>query len=153
MGRFYFPTNAETMDRVLPKLTKIKRIKFYGLYRIFCSCSALTGRVSFPNLTYIESDGLEESFLNCINLKSISFPKLTTIERMGLYFAFAGCTGLTGSVSFPSLTTVSGWGLYNTFRDCTGITEVHFKSSLSGNTQFTASNMGCTNATIYFDLP
>ena len=69
-----------------------------------------------------------------------------------MHDAFYGCTGLT-SVSFPSLTSISDDdGLYNTFDGCTGLKEVHFKSSLSGNSQCTASNMGCSNATIYFDL-
>ena len=78
--------------------------------------------------------------------------KITVIANHGLYYAFNNCTGLTGSVSFPSLTSIGDKGLYQAFYNCTGITEVHFKSSLSGNSECTASNMGCTNATVYFDL-
>jgi hypothetical protein len=33
----------------------------------------------------------------------------------------------------------------------TSVTQVHFKSSLSGNTQCTASNLGITG-NVYFDL-
>ena len=53
---------------------------------------------------------------------------------------------------FSSITSIGNHGLQNAFYNCTGITEVHFKSSLSGNSECTASNMGCTNATVYFDL-
>ena len=81
------------------------------------------------------------------------FSPITSIGYYGLYDAFRGCKGLAGNVSFPNLTSIGSSGLYGAFRSCTGITEVHFKSSLSGNTQCTASNMGCTNATVYFDLP
>ena len=78
--------------------------------------------------------------------------KITVIADYGLYYAFLGCTGLTGSISFPSLTSIGNSGLGSAFSGCTGITEVHFKSSLSDNSECTASNMGCTNATVYFDL-
>ena len=81
------------------------------------------------------------------------FSSITSIGDYGLHRAFYGCTGLTGSVSFPNLTTIGRNGLTNIFQSCTGITQVHFKSSLSGTSQCTVSNMGCTRATIYFDLP
>ena len=77
---------------------------------------------------------------------------LTQIGNYGLYNAFYNCTRLTGSISFPNLTSIGDYGLYCAFEKCTGITEVHFKSSLSGNSECTSSNMGCTNATVYFDL-
>ena len=79
--------------------------------------------------------------------------EITIIGDYVFYYAFSDCTGLTGSVSFPNLTTISSYGLRYAFYNCTGITEVHFKSSLSGNSECTALNMGRTNATIYFDLP
>ena len=78
--------------------------------------------------------------------------KITVIADYGLYYAFYNCTGLTGSISFPNLTSIGNSGLQNAFKNCSGITEVHFKSSLSGNSECTASNMGCTNATVYFNL-
>ena len=81
------------------------------------------------------------------------FSPITSIGNSGLYDTFYKCTGLTGSISFPSLTSIGNQGLQNAFYNCTGITEVHFKSSLSGNSQCTSSNMGCPNATVYFDLP
>lgn len=96
-----------------------------GLCGTFTGCTGLTGSISFPNLTYIGENGLDN--------------------------AFCGCTGLT-SASFPNLTDIGVQGLNDTFWGCKGLKEVHFKSSLSGNPHCTASNMGCTNATIYFDL-
>ena len=106
----------------------------------------------YNSVTSIGERGVSYAFYGCTGLTgSISFPNLTSIGDRGLYNAFHGCTGLT-SVSFPSLTSIGDNGLYNTFYGCTGLKEVHFKSSLSGNPQCTASNMGCPNATIYFDL-
>ena len=92
------------------------------------------------------------AFYGCTGLTSVSFPNLTSIGVHGLWYAFYGCTGLTRSISFPSLTSIGDSGLRSTFYGCTGLKEVHFKSSLSGDPQCTASKMGCTNATIYFDL-
>ena len=80
------------------------------------------------------------------------FSPITSIGNSGLNYAFRNCTGLTGSISFPSLTSIGESGLSNAFSGCTGITEVHFKSSLSGNSECTSANMKCTNATVYFDL-
>ena len=91
--------------------------------------------------------------LNKITGKALpDFSPITSIGKFGFQYAFYSCTGLTGSISFPSLTSIGNHGLQNAFYNCTGITEVHFKSSLSGNSECTASNMGCTNATIYFNL-
>ena len=110
-----------------PTITKcdIHEVDAYELESAFYGCTGLTGSISFPNLTYI--------------------------GESGLYEAFFGCTGLT-SASFPNLGGIGYTGLWNIFRDCTRLKEVHFKSSLSGNPHCTVSTMGCTNATIYFDL-
>ena len=81
------------------------------------------------------------------------FSPITSIGVRGLEHAFHGCAGLTGSISFPSLTSIGEYGLYDTFGYCEGITEIHFKSSLSGNSECTPSNMGCANDAVYFDLP
>ncbi len=132
-----------------PALTSIGSI---GLYQAFRSCTGLTS-VSFPKLTSIGNSGLYYTFGGCTGLTgSVSFPALTSIGNSGLYYTFGGCTGLTGSVSFPALTSIGSSGLYNTFNGCTNLTEVHFPAALSGNSQCTASYLGCTNATVYFDL-
>ena len=137
----------------LEDASEITQIPAYGLYYAFYDSSLLTGSVSFPNLTSIGDYGLSSAFFYCTGLTgSVSFPKLTSINESGLSDAFKSCTGLTGSVSFPSLTSIGERGLSGVFSDCSGITEVHFKASLSGNSQCTKSNMGCDNATVYFDL-
>ena len=146
-GRVTQPTGA------LEDASKITVIADYGLYYAFLGCTGLTGSISFPSLTSIGDFGLVNVFNGCTGLTgSISFPSLTSIGDFGLVNVFNGCTGLTGSISFPSLTSIGNSGLGSSFSGCTGITEVHFKSSLSGNSECTASNMGCTNATVYFDL-
>ena len=118
--------NLTLATGALEDASEITQIPDYGLYYAFSRCEGLTGSVSFPSLTKIGNSGLENAFFYC--------------------------TGLTGSISFPSLTSIGNSGLQDAFYNCTGITEVHFKSSLSGNSECTASNMGCTNATVYFDL-
>lgn len=127
MSRFYIPLDKGTGTKTLPDFSPITSIGEDGLTYAFSNCTGLTGNVSFSNLT--------------------------SIGPYGLRYAFQYCPGLTGSVSFPKLTTIGSSGLQYAFRNCTGITEVHFKSSLSGNYQCRTSYMGCTNATIYFDLP
>ena len=137
----------------LEDANEITQIPDYGLYYAFYGSHLLTGSVSFPNLTSVGDYGLYLAFYDCSGLTgSVSFPNLTSIGDYGLSSAFFYCTGLTGSVSFPKLTSINESGLSDAFKSCTGITEVHFKSSLSGNSQCTASNMGCDNATVYFDL-
>ena len=107
----------------------------------------------YNSVTSIGVSGLAYAFYGCTGLTgSITFPNLTSIGREGLYGAFNECTNLAGPVSFPNLTSIGVSGLKEAFYNCTKLKEVHFKSSLSGNSQCTASNMGCSNATVYFDL-
>ena len=84
--------------------------------------------------------------------QSLLLGEACSISASGLVSAFYNCTGLTGSVSFPKLTSIGSDGLRYAFYNCKGLTEVHFPAALSGNSQCTASNMGCSNATVYFDL-
>lgn len=133
-----------------PALTSIG---YQGLYGAFNGCTGLTGSVSFPVLTSIGNYGLYMAFFLCRGMAgSVSFPALTTVGEHGLDSALKYCSGLTGSVSFPKLEAIGNQGLYYAFSGCTGLTEIHFKASLSGNSQCTAANMRCTNATVYFDL-
>ena len=127
MSRFYIPLDKITGTKILPDFSPIISIGDNALIGFFEDEKGLTGSVSFPNLI--------------------------TIGDSGLGYAFNRCTGLTGSVFFPKLTSIGTYGLQKVFYICRGITEVHFKSSLSGNSECTASNMACTNATVYFDLP
>ena len=124
--------------------------------RFYISINKITGKKALPDflpITSIGNFGLEYAFYECAGLTgSISFPSLISIGDSGLNYTFYNCKGLTGSISFPSLTSIVDYGLEYAFYNCTGITEVHFKSSLSGNSECKASNMGCTNATVYFDL-
>ena len=145
--------NLTRATGALRDASEITQIGDYGLVYAFNRCGRLTGSISFPKLTSIGDSGLQNAFYLCTGLiGSISFPSLTSIGNSGLQNAFYGCRGLTGSISFPSLTSIGNSGLQNAFQNREGITEVHFKSSLSGNSECTASNMGCTQATVYFDL-
>ena len=146
--------NLTSATGALEDASEITQIGDYELANVFYMCRGLTGSVSFPNLTSIGDYGLYNGFFMCSGLTGkISFPNLTSIGTSGLSYAFYGCSGLTGKISFPSLTSIGTSGLVDVFYNCKGITEVHFKSSLSGNSECTASNMGCTRARVYFDLP
>ena len=135
----------------LEDASEITEIPDHGLYYGFYECTGLTGSVSFPNLTSVADYGMNYGFYGCTGLTgSVSFPSLTSIESRSMMHCFMGCTGLTGSVSFPSLTSIGDYGMNNCFSN-TSVTQVHFKSSLSGNTQCTASNLGITG-NVYFDL-
>ena len=167
-GEFFLCTSGDTpitvkslllvngklsINPVQKSLSGLTAIGNEGLSEAFYSCKGLKGPVSFQALTSIGNSGLARAFYSCTGLKGpVSFPALTSIGYQGLSSAFYDCTGLTGTVSFPALTSIGYQGLYYAFGGCTGITEVHFKASLSGNSQCTADNMGCTNATVYFDL-
>ena len=93
---------------------------------------------------------MEYCFYDCTGITSMSFPNLTSVEDYGMEYCFEGCQALTGRINFPNLTSVADYGLRGCF-SVTGVTEVHFKASLSGNTQCTASNLGITG-NVYFDL-
>ena len=153
MSRFYIPLDKITGTKILPDFSPITSISDNGLDYAFYGCTGLTGSISFPNLTTINSSGLNGAFQGCTGITSVSFPNLDSIGVQGLYRAFYYCTGLTGSVSFPNLTTIGDTGLRYVFQGCSKITKVYFKSSLSGNAQCTRSYMGCSKATIYFNLP
>lgn len=156
----------------------ITEIVNYRLYYGFNGCKNLTGNISFPNLASIGNYGMYYCFEFCTSITgNISFPKLTTVGSSGMYYCFYACTGLTGSISFPSLTSIDNEGMYDCFNSCknltgrvdfpsltsvgrdglrycftgTGVTEVHFKASLSGNSQCTADKLGLTG-NVYFDL-
>lgn len=140
-------------------------VPFTASFRSICSvgtsslanmCSdstGLIGEVSFPELTDADQMGtMYSAFEGCTGITSISFPKLSSCSYAGLNYAFGDCTGITGVVQFPKLTSIHYSALNQIFANCMDITEVHFTTSLKGDYQCTASTLGCTNSTIYFDL-
>lgn len=160
-----------------PELETIGR---YSMAEIFSGCSSIIS-ANFPKLTTIGYCGMNKAFSECYNLKSIcfqnlttigengmlnflgygnteknkelthiSFPKLKSIGKSGLFESFYTCINLV-SVSFPELISVDEGGLWHTFKN-TSLKEIHFDYTLEGNTECTASNMGCNDATVYFDL-
>ena len=133
----------------LEDASEITEIPDYGLYYGFNGCTGITS-VSFPNLTSVGSYGMSNCFQSCTGITSISFPSLTSIGENGMYECFYYCTGLVGKIEFPELTSVGLNGMYNCFYR-TGVTEVHFKASLSGNSECTADRLGITG-NVYFDL-
>lgn len=106
-------------------------------------------------LTTVGSYGMQNAFRANTKLTgSLSFPALTSIGDYGMQLAFMGCKGITGSVSFPSLTPIGSNGMQNAFRSA-GITEIHFKQSLSDNSELTTTKIfGTTSGkSVIFDLP
>lgn len=126
---------------------------------LFRDFDPATGVLSEPTGALESGSGITEivnyrlyyGFNGCKNLTgNISFPSLTSIDNEGMYDCFNSCKNLTGRVDFPSLTSVGRDGLRYCFTG-TGVTEVHFKASLSGNSQCTADKLGLTG-NVYFDL-
>lgn len=127
-----------------PKLTTIKN---RGLNGCFQTNSHIKGGVSFDSLVTIGDEGLYNAFNMC-SITSVTFPNLESIGKYGMRYAFSDCP-LTEEIRFPKLTTIGYKGLQGAFSSIS--TNVHFKASLSGNTQCTASNLGITG-NVYFDL-
>ena len=101
---------------------------------------------------YVSGTKVGEAWLTGQKVYSSASPVIKYIFRD--IDANGKLTLATGALEDASkITTLADYGLYYAFNNCTGITEVHFKASLSGNSQSTISNMGCSNATVYFDLP
>jgi hypothetical protein len=108
--------------------------------------------INFDSLEEIHDYGLYSGFRGCkIKLSPLSFSKLKSIGKDGMNYCFGSNSYIT-TLSFPKLEIVEEGGLYNCFYNCSSLTEIHFPQSLSNNPECTASNMGCTSATIYFDL-
>jgi hypothetical protein len=157
LAHFFYGINSSNATKISGNISfpVLASIDTNGMYETFYYCKSLTGSVSFPSLTSVGDNGLKNAFYNCTGLTgNISFPVLTTIGKGGMYGVFDGCTGLIGSVSFPSLTSVGTSAMIFAFYN-TGITTVHFKSSLSSNTELTAYNIfGTTSGkSVLFDLP
>ena len=127
----------------------VATIQSGGMSNCFRGCTGLTF-ISFPSLTNIARDGMTYCFYDCTGITSISFPKLASIGNYGMQYCFERCQALTGRIDFPNLTSAADYGLKGCFKN-TGVTEVHFKASLSGNSECTASNLGITG-NVYFDL-
>lgn len=144
-GRLNLATGA------LDNADAITKVGANGLKYAFFGCTNLTGVASFPALTTVEENGMAYTFYQCSGITGVSFPELVSAGSMCFDLAFAS-SGVSGKIYFPKLTDIGYLSLRSMFRNCTGITEVHFKSSMSGHEQCTASNMECTNATVYFDL-
>lgn len=90
-------------------------------------------------------------FSKCTDITSVNFSNIRRIGDTGAECAFESCTGLL-TAYFPKVVSLDSYALQNIFSGCTSLKEVHFHYSLSANSQCTTSYMGCTNATVYFDL-
>lgn len=113
--------------------------------------------INFPKLTTVDMRGLT-GFARYSRVETFTFPELTSLSSNSLQQAFANCDELK-SIYFPKLKTVSsnpfGGSSYYCFYGCTALTEIHFpadmQEKISAITGY-ADKWGATNATIYFDL-
>lgn len=127
-----------------PKLTFIDT---YGLTYCFYNCKNITG-VNFNSLSSVNADGLNNCFFGCTNITEANFESLEIIRDGGLTRCFYGCSNLT-EVNFDSLNTVTSGGLSQTFYNCTSLTSISFPSlryivSTSG---WGDTFYGCSNLT------
>ena len=146
----------------LPSITfsGLKSISNNGFYYKFWFRSFETGAtLSFPDLTNIESYGMQNCFSGCTSLTTVDLSALTTVGDSGMRSCFSNCLSLA-NISFPSLTSVQansfGTASYNyCFTGCTALTEIHFRADMQATIEAMrgyADKFGASNATIYFDL-
>ena len=110
----------------LPSITftGLKSIPTNGFYYKFYRRNFETGAVvSFPDLTNIAANGMDNCFFYCNSLPSVDLSALTTVGGNGLQYCFANC-GLITNVDLSALTTVDGNGLAFCFNNCVSLTSV-----------------------------
>lgn len=113
-----------------PDLTEVMN---NGMDNCFGSVNNLTS-ADFPALQIIGSDGLTRVFYACNSLTSVDFPSLTTIENEAFNSCFGFCRSLA-TISFPALTNVQNTSFGNAsysycFSNCTALTEIHFRTDM-----------------------
>ena len=101
----------------------------------------------FPQLKTIGNCGMRYFVQSCPNLSKMEFPKLESIGMYAFEEDFVSCPKLH-DIYFPSLISVKR-GAFNAIG--TGV-KLHFKKSLKGNSQFTASNLSISASQIVFDI-
>lgn len=134
----------------------VKRASYRSFFYRFAGCFSMT-RLSFPDLVYVDSQGLQRICSECTDLSMVDFDKLETIDSAGFTGAFNSCTSL-GEIRFPALRSVAD-GAFGTnslaFAKCTGLLHIYFpaamQSTIEGLTGY-ASKFGAVNATIHFTL-
>ena len=116
-----------------------------GLQNCFSSCSSLTS-VDLSALTTVGSYGLYSCFSYCTSLTSVDLSALTNVDASGMNYCFFGCGSLT-SVDLSALTTVGGSGLGACFFNCTSLANISFPSltNVQTNSFGTASYDYCFN--------
>lgn len=136
-------------------LPVLATINFNGM--INCFQNTLIERFETPNLSQVDSMGLNRAFYNCERLWVVDFSHLMVLGANALAAAFVGCVGLQ-TVSFPALYSVAnnsfGTSGQYAFTD-SGVYEIHFAKAAQPQIEATdgyAEKWGATNATIYFDL-
>lgn len=134
----------------------VKQASYRSFFYRFAGCLNMT-RLSFPDLVYVEPQGLQRVCSECTSLSMVDFDKLERIDNAGFTGAFNTCTDL-GDIRFPALKTV-GQSAFGTsslcFAKCTKLLNIWFpaamQSTIEGMTGY-ASKFGAVNATIHFTL-
>ena len=121
--RFYTRTFEPNATVSFPDLTTVDSA---GLNSCFTSCASITS-VDLSALTTVDSAGLNSCFTSCTSITSVDLSALTTVGSTGLYFCFGSCTSLT-SVDLSALTTVGDIGLSSCFSGCASLTNISFPS-------------------------
>lgn len=102
----------------------------------------------FPELKSLGIHGMRSFVNTCPNLCKMEFPKLESIGQYAFEEDFKSCPKLK-DIYFPSLISVES-GAFNSTG--TGV-KLHFKKSLEGNSNFTASYLKISNPSqIVFDI-
>ena len=106
--------------------TGVVTIPNNGLRYKFYYNDAISGNLTFPDLTTVGENVFYNCFLGCTNLNgAISFPSLTTAQKGAFYAAFTD-TNVT-SFSAPNLTAISNNGFTNALKG-TKVTSIDLSS-------------------------
>lgn len=134
----------------------VKQASYRSFFYRFAGCFGMT-RLSFPDLVYVESQGLQRICSECTDLSMVDFDKLERIDSAGFTGAFNSCQSL-GEIRFQALRYVAD-GAFGTsslaFAKCTALTAIHFPAAIRSTIQSMTGydkKFGASNATIYFDL-
>lgn len=136
-------------------LSSLTTIAEGGFNRTFLWCSELES-VDLSSLTTVGESGLTDAFSRT-NIESVSFPSLSFIDSEGFFWAFSNCYNLK-TLYFNSLNSNSFDGSETNFQwmldGCSDVT-VHFPVDLEaviGDWWDVIDGFGGSNTTVLFDL-
>ena len=124
---FYYKFHLRNFETgAVVSFPDLTTIGLNGMQNCFYNCTSLTS-ADLSALTTVDYNGLQNCFFNCSSLTSVDLSALTTVDNSGLYSCFSGCASLT-SVDLSALTTVDRYGMQSCFLNCISLANISFPS-------------------------